>query len=154
MGKRLLLSVWLLLGNASHALAAAPPLRGFDQSTLSIESRSGMRHFSIYLAQSPAQQERGLMFVRKLPSGTGMLFPLPEPRRMVMWMKNTLISLDMLFIDAGGHIACVRARTVPESPDLISCDQPVSAVLEIGGGEAGKLGIASGDRVVMPKSSR
>jgi uncharacterized protein len=143
-----------VLAASACAEAAAPPLRGFGQSTLDIETRAGTRHFAIYLAVTPVQQERGLMFVRDLPSGTGMLFPLRAPGVMTMWMKNTLIWLDMLFIDAEGRVACVRRRAVPLSLDLISCDTPVSEVLEIGGGEAEKFGIEVGDRVRHPAMTR
>jgi uncharacterized membrane protein (UPF0127 family) len=147
MGKRHLWAALLLLIGAAAASAAAPPLRGFGQSTLSIETRAGVRHFAIYVALTQAQKERGLMFVRNLPRGTGMLFQWPTPQTLVMWMKNTLIPLDMLFIDADGRVACLRERTVPESLDLISCHRAVTAVLEIGGGEAAAAGIAVGDRV-------
>jgi uncharacterized membrane protein (UPF0127 family) len=86
--------------------------------------------------------------VRIMPADEGMLFPQPQPRVMAMWMKNTFIPLDMLFIDSRGRVVCLRERTVPESLDIVSCDQPVKAVLEIGGGQAGKRGIAVGDRVI------
>jgi uncharacterized membrane protein (UPF0127 family) len=77
-----------------------------------------------------------------------MLFPQPEPRVMSMWMKNTFIPLDMLFIDAGGRIVCLLEQTKPQSLDMLSCDKPVKAVLEINGGEARKRSIRVGDRVV------
>ena len=130
-----------------------PTLSGFARSTLEIRSQGGRHWLKIYLAQTEAQQEQGLMFVRELPADEGMLFPLPSPRVMTMWMKNTLIPLDMLFIDARGRVVCVRAKAVPESLDLISCDKPVKAVLEIGGGQAAARGLAIGDTVVHPTFS-
>jgi uncharacterized membrane protein (UPF0127 family) len=127
-----------------------PTLTGFARSTLEIRSQGGRHWLKIYLAQSNEQQMQGLMFVRELPADEGMLFPLETPRIMTMWMKNTLIPLDMLFIDAKGRVVCVRAKAVPQSLDLISCDKPVKAVLEIGGGQAAARGIAVGDSVVHP----
>ena len=88
------------------------------------------------------------MFVSHLPSDEGMLFPQDQPRIVTMWMKNTLIPLDMLFIDTRGRIVCLLANTQPESLDILSCDKPVKAVLEIGGGEAQRRGIKVGDVVV------
>jgi uncharacterized membrane protein (UPF0127 family) len=93
---------------------------------------------------------QGLIFVRELPTDEGMLFPLESPRSITMLMKNTFIPLDMLFIDAGGRVVCVRAKAVPLSLDLVNCDRPVKAVLEIGGGQAAARGLAVGDTVVHP----
>jgi uncharacterized membrane protein (UPF0127 family) len=78
-----------------------------------------------------------------------MWFPVTPPRRMQMWMRNTLIPLDMLFVDTEGHIACIAARTTPQSLDLIGCPTVVSGVLEIGGGEAKRQGIAIGDQLTV-----
>ena len=88
------------------------------------------------------------MFVTHLPSDEGMLFPEDKPKIMSMWMKNTLIPLDMLFIDTRGKIVCLLANAKPESLEILSCDKPVKAVLEIGGGEAERRGIKVGDTVV------
>lgn len=147
----------LMLG-ALSLLAAHPPARAqesapapldtFPKSTLEIRSHAGRHWLKIWMAETNAQQMQGLMFVRKLPADQGMLFPLPQPRVMTMWMKNTLIPLDMLFIDHKGRIVCLRERAQPESLDLISCDQPVKAVLEIAGGQAAVRGIKVGDTVV------
>lgn len=137
------------------AHADAPQsLEGFARSTLEIRTASGRHWLKIYLAQTDAQQEQGLMFVRALPADEGMLFPLQTPRMMTMWMKNTLIPLDMLFIDARGRIVCIRAKAVPQSLDFISCDKPVKGVLEIAGGQAAARGIVAGDTVVHATLSR
>ena len=129
-------------------LASAADLSGFTKSALDIRTRTGHNWLNIYLAITDEQQERGLMFVRDLPADEGMLFPLSEPRRMAMWMKNTYIPLDMLFIDSAGRVVCLRERTKPLSEDLISCDKPVKAVLEIAAGQAEKRGISVGATVV------
>lgn len=136
----------LLLGAAHCALAAS--LEGFGHSALEVRSKQGRQWFNVYIADTPELQMRGLMFVSDLPADAGMLFPQTTPRPMTMWMKNTLIPLDMLFIDAKGRIVCLRQRTVPQSETLLSCDRPVKAVLEIGGGQAALRGIAQGDTVV------
>jgi uncharacterized membrane protein (UPF0127 family) len=128
-------------------------LEQFPRSTLELRNAAGRQWLKIYVASSSAQQERGLMFVKKLPADEGMLFPLPAARVMSMWMKNTLIPLDMVFIDAKGRIVCLRENTEPLSLAIISCNKPVKAVLEIGGGEAKKRGIAVGDSVVHPSVS-
>ena len=87
------------------------------------------------------------MYIKWLPSDQGMLFPQAAPRVMSMWMKNTLIPLDMLFIDAGGRIVYIRERATPESEDIISIPTPVKAVLELPGGQCAALGIRAGDQV-------
>ena len=150
-------AAWLLLAASSGSAATPDPLgeqlRGFARSTLEVRSSQGRQWFNIYLASTEAQQMRGLMFVRQLPDDAGMLFPLPAPRPMTMWMKNTLIPLDMLFIDSKGQIVCLRERTVPQSLDLLDCPVPVRAVLEISGGQAAKRGIKLGDSVLFGRAS-
>lgn len=130
------------------------PLDSYPQSTLEIRSQAGRHWFKVYVASTQAQQMQGLMMVRNLPADAGMLFPQETPREMTMWMKNTLIPLDMLFIDARGRIVCIRARTEPESLDLIHCANPVKGVLEIGGGQAATRGIKVGDLVVHPSLAK
>jgi hypothetical protein len=146
------LSALLVICAAVALLAAqrAHPaqLDGFGRSALEVRSKQGRQWFNVYIADTPELQERGLMFVQDLAPDAGMLFPQDTPRVMTMWMKNTLIPLDMLFIDAHGRIVCLLERTVPQSLELLRCDRPVRAVLEIGGGEAAKRGIAKGDAVV------
>jgi len=133
---------------AAALATAAPPASGeYPRSALEIRGASGRQWFNVAIADTQARQELGLMYVRSLPSDAGMLFPQREPQLMSMWMKNTLIPLDMLFIDARGRIVCLLEHTKPESLDVLSCDKPVTAVLEINGGEAHKRGIRVGDRV-------
>ena len=147
-GARWLLSALLLCPIvAGHAVGADA---AFQRSTLEIQSAQGRQVFQIRIASSSAQQERGLMFETRLPADEGMLFPQPEPRIVSMWMKNTYIPLDMLFIDARGHVACLLANTKPQSLDILSCPKPVVAVLEIGGGESAERGIRVGDAVSNP----
>ena len=87
------------------------------------------------------------MFVRDLPPSEGMLFPQAAPQVAHFWMKNTFIPLDMVFVGENGRIAKIIAKAKPFSLAVLSSDVPVIAVLEIGGGEAKRLGITVGDRV-------
>ena len=90
------------------------------------------------------------MQVRKLPRGLGMLFPVDPPGRMQMWMKDTYLSLDMVFIGADDRIACISERTTPLSLENINCPHAVHAVLELAAGVAQRLGLRAGDEVTLP----
>jgi len=132
---------------AAVGSAEQPASGKYPRSALEIRGANGRQWFNVAIADTAARQELGLMYVRSLPSDAGMLFPQREPQLMSMWMKNTLIALDMLFIDARGRIVCLLEQTKPQSLEILSCDKPVKAVLEINGGEARKRGIRRGDRV-------
>jgi len=129
----------------------------FERDELVIETAGGARHaFRIELALSPKQQQQGLMFRRELAADAGMLF-IYRPRQVIsMWMRNTLVPLDMLFIAEDGVVVKIVERTVPLSLATISSDRSVRAVLELNGGTAARLDLAPGDRVLYrafePKS--
>ena len=121
----------------------------FEQDVLIISaSERACYRFNIWLAETMPQQRRGLMFVRDLPAGTGMLFVYGEPGRRSMWMKNTYIPLDMLFIRRDGVISSIIDNTEPLSLTSRSSEEPVTYVLELGGGVTAALGISAGDRVL------
>jgi uncharacterized protein len=150
---RILSAVALLLAAAlARAGPALESLGAFPHSPLEIQTQSGLQHFDIWIADTPQRSEQGLMFVRALPAGRGMLFPLQRAGVMRMWMKNTLIPLDMLFIDVHGDIIYIRHNATPESEDIISTPAPVitpvKAVLELAGGECARRHIEQGDRVI------
>ena len=154
---RVFFCVLLLSCGALPACAAQPSqnaasqpaqLKDFPRSQLSIQRRDGRDTFQVWLARTPDQQQQGLMWIRQLPADSGMLFLLDTPRPMNMWMKNTYVSLDMLFTDAKGRITHIVHRTTPLSEAIISSGGEVSAVLEIAAGEARRRGIAEGDRVI------
>ena len=90
------------------------------------------------------------MFRQSLAPDAGMLFDFNAPSPVSMWMKNTFVPLDMLFVDAGGHIVNIGERTVPGSLEPVTAAAPVRAVLELNGGTAARLGIRPGDRVLFP----
>jgi uncharacterized protein len=107
--------------------------------------------FEVWVADTEPRAEQGLMFVRDLPETMGMVFPLEPPRVENMWMKNTYIELDMLFIGADGRVTKIIERAKPLSLDLLSSEQPVAAVLELRGGAVQKLALHTGDTVTWNK---
>jgi uncharacterized protein len=148
----------LALGLAmAPALAArestVQPLSAFPRERIAVETRSARRHlFEAWRADTPQTRAQGLMFVPSLRNDQAMFFVYAPAQRVGMWMKNTLIPLDMLFVDDGGCIVKVHARAEPGSLDTISVDVPVVLVVELIGGAAATLGIAAGDRVLRPEA--
>jgi uncharacterized protein len=146
MTRRLILLLMLLLPLGARAQTAAQP--ELPKEPLTIVTQDGTRHaFSVEMALSPEQQTVGLMFRRSVPADGGMLFDWGTPRDSAMWMRNTVTSLDMLFINADGTIRRVVENTVPESLATIDSRGPVRATLELAAGTARRLGIRAGDRV-------
>jgi hypothetical protein len=131
-------------------LSAGADLQKFPTSDLTIISATGPHRFKVELAETPAQMTQGLMFRTSLAPDAGMLFDYKQPIAATMWMRNTLIPLDMLFVDAQGRIVNIHERAVPQSLDVIAAAAPVRAVIELNGGTAARLGIAPGDQVVHP----
>ena len=153
MNKLSQLCILLLVFGASWPLAdianAQSGISGtFPKSSLSIQTGEKTHKFSIEIAKTERQQRQGLMFRRHLAPDAGMLFVYPAPQVLTMWMKNTYIPLDMLFIAANGHIVQIVERTVPGSLQTISSGEAAIAVLEVNGGTASRLKIKKGDRVI------
>jgi uncharacterized membrane protein (UPF0127 family) len=125
----------------------------FEKDVLVITaSEHACYKFDIYVATTRAQQTRGLMHVRYMPDSTGMLFVYQQPRLLSMWMKNTYMSLDMLFIRADGSIANIETHTDPLSLETISAIEPLNFVLELNAGVTERLGIDTDSRVHFPGS--
>lgn len=122
-----------------------------ERIPLTIRSGERDHRFTVEVAGSREQQQRGLMFRESLAPDEGMLFPYPVPAPQSFWMRNTVIPLDIIFIDPDGLIANIAANTTPYSLDPIPSLGPVIGVLEIDGGRAGELGIEVGDRVSWPE---
>ncbi|RYD86494.1 MAG: DUF192 domain-containing protein [Sphingomonadales bacterium] len=118
---------------------------------LDIRTAKGVVHYKVEVATTGEEQARGLMYRTSLPDHGGMIFPMMPPRFAAFWMKNTYISLDLIFIRPDGTIARIAANAVPEKLDPIESGEPVSAVLEIIGGGAVANGIAVGDKVTWKK---
>jgi uncharacterized membrane protein (UPF0127 family) len=134
---------------AQNVPAAEAPQTGLGQVPLTIHSANGAHRFTVDVAATPEQQERGLMFVRSLAGNRGMIFPYDPPQQVAFWMKNTLVPLDIIFIRGDGKIARItNAKALDETP-LPSGDL-TALVLEIRGGRAAQLGIKAGDRVDWP----
>jgi len=122
-------------------------LSHFPRATLTIAAGGHLDRFRVWVADTPARQMQGLMFVRELPADQGMIFPVKPPRVAQFWMKNTYIPLDMLFVGPDGRIEKITANAKPFSLAILSSGEPVEAVIEIRGGEAKKLGLHVGARV-------
>jgi uncharacterized membrane protein (UPF0127 family) len=114
---------------------------------LEIASNTGVHSFTVEIAVTDEQRARGLMFRRELPEGRGMLFDFYREQPITMWMQNTYISLDMIFIRGDGRILSIAENTEPLSTRVIGSGGPARAVLEVIAGTAKKLGIRPGDRV-------
>ena len=127
------------------AASAEAPLSKIEPLTVATEGDAHM--FTVEIADTDELRARGLMFRQRLPEDRGMLFDFGTPRPVAMWMKNTYISLDMLFIREDGTIAYIAENTVPKSLDTVGISEPVLAVLELAGGTSKKLGIRAGDTV-------
>ena len=118
--------------------------------SLEIVSANGAQKIIVEIADTPERQARGLMFRQSLAPSHGMLFLYPAPQEVTMWMRNTYISLDMVFINGKGRVHRIARETEPFSEELVHSGGRVTAVLEIGAGEAARLGIMAGDLVVHP----
>jgi uncharacterized membrane protein (UPF0127 family) len=134
-------------GCAAQTAPALLELDSFPKSKLEIHSGKETQRFDIWIAQTSQQQQQGLMFVRDLAENRGMLFLAKPPRVFDMWMKNTFIPLDMVFIGADGRIARIAANTKPHSEEIVSSRGIVGAVLELKGGEAARRALQPGDKV-------
>ncbi|MDB5700843.1 MAG: hypothetical protein JWL66_1042 [Sphingomonadales bacterium] len=141
-----LLAVSVTTGCSAPMVRASVP--AIATVPLSIKSAKGVHRFNVEVARSPEEQERGLMFRAHIDPNGGMIFPMDPPRMASFWMKNTVSSLDLLFIRADGTIARIAADAVPYSMSPIDSGEPVAAVLEIAGGRAAQLGISEDDKVL------
>ena len=148
---RLWLAVVVL---AAFAALAGSRVQAASFETLEIASKTGVHIFSVELATTEQEKETGLMYRKELADGKGMLFPYPQEREISMWMKNTYISLDMIFIRADGRVLRIAENTETESTRIISSGGLALAVLEVPAGTAQKYGIAPGDRVSHPVFKR
>lgn len=132
---------------ACMGCAIAAPARAASKATIEIVSSTGVHAFDVTLATNEKERERGLMFVKHLPEGQGMLFDFKIDQPVSFWMHNTYISLDMFFIRSDGTITHIAENAKPLSDALIPSGGPVRAVLEVIAGTADKFGIKPGDHV-------
>lgn len=146
----------LLLGLGSLLLpvparAQIGPQPELRKERIIIATSKGQNHsFLVEMALEPAEQSIGLMFRPRVPADGGMLFDWGRPRISQMWMRNTIVSLDMVFIGEDGRIRTIVERTIPQSLAVIDSKVPVRATLELAAGTCQRLEINVGDRVVHP----
>ena len=140
----------LICGLHAMTLAAGVPAH-LPVSRLTVLTQEGSSHlFEVSVATRPEDRQRGLMFVTELRNDQGMLFDYGRTSVASMWMKNTPIPLDMIFIRADGSISSIARETTPYSRSSITSEEPVRAVLELKGGTCRRLGIETGERVAHP----
>jgi len=113
-----------------------------------VTANTGCHKFDVYLALDDAQRSRGLMFVRELPATTGMLFVYGTSRMLGMWMKNTYIPLDMVFVRPDGTVTNVITNTEPQSLKTLRSSEPAAFVLELVAGTAERLAIDEDSRII------
>ncbi|MEH2555498.1 uncharacterized membrane protein (UPF0127 family) [Bradyrhizobium algeriense] len=135
-------------------LCINPAARAASIQPLEIATKSGVRVFSVEMATTEEEKTQGLMYRKELPDGKGMLFDFSPEQQISMWMKNTYISLDMIFIRADGRILRIAENTEPLSTRIISSGGLAKGVLEVIAGTAQKYGIQPGDRVAHPLFSK
>ncbi len=138
---------FLLVVAASLGAGLAGAL-ALERSRLVIVAPSGRHAFDVEIAATAADRERGLMFRRNLAPDAGMLFDYGAPTRVSMWMKNTYIPLDMLYVADDGRIIHIVERTIPHSLTPLSAARPVRAVLELNAGTAARLELRLGDTIL------
>jgi hypothetical protein len=150
----------LLLGTAAADTRKDAPTDArelnqiFPRSTLQVATPDARLHrFNIWLADDEARRNRGLMFVKHLNAADGMLFVYPQPQMIAMWMKNTFIPLDMLFVAPDGKVTRVVANTEPQSLKTIESGGMVIGVVELAAGTAARLKITPGAQVIHPAFS-
>jgi uncharacterized membrane protein (UPF0127 family) len=114
------------------------------------KTETGEHSFDIEVMTTFGERAKGLMFRRSLPANSGMLFVYDRPQPATMWMKNTYIPLDMVFIAQDGTVHRIEANTEPFSTALISSEGDIVAVLELNAGEAARIGLKRGDRAIYP----
>lgn len=148
--RRALIALSLLAPAAARAQPGVDrPQPRLPTEPLVIVTRDGRRHaFTVEMAVQPEQQMIGLMFREEVKPDEGMLFDWGTPRESSMWMRNTLASLDMVFIAADGRIHRIAERTVPRSLATVASNGPVRATLELAAGVTERLDIRVGDRVL------
>jgi len=139
---------WLAL--VAFGLIPILPACALPRSDLLVETASSQFRFEVEVADDPSERAEGLMFRESMADNAGMLFLYPAPQQVQFWMKNTPMSLDIVFIRADGVIARIAERARPFSEDMVLSGEEVSAVLEVKGGMMHQLGVRVGDRLKHP----
>jgi len=141
-------------GSAGSREASVRPLASFPRERIAVDTRSARHHvLEAWRADTEETRAQGLMFVRDMRRDQAMIFVYSPPQLVGMWMKNTIIPLDMLFVDDAGCVVMLHEHAEPGSLDPIQADVPVALVVELVAGTAKELGIAPGDRVQRPDAA-
>ncbi|EPE98378.1 DUF192 domain-containing protein [Rhizobium grahamii] len=127
----------------------------FDKEPLIIQTASGKRlNFIVEIADTNEERQRGLMYRKEMAEDAGMIFDFGVSRRVQMWMENTILPLDMLFVDSTGTIRNIKQNAVPYSQDIIDSMTEVKYVIELNAGVTAKLGIKPGDKVMSATTTK
>ena len=143
--------LFVTAARAADEASAGEPLQRFPRTTATVRTAHGTHAFRAWVANTQERRAQGLMYLRQLDADQAMYFPLGPPQWASFWMKNTYVSLDLLFIAADGRVVNIAERATPLSLEPIPASAPVVAVLEVVAGTAARLGIAPGDRVVLAR---
>lgn len=149
MNRRALIAAFLAVA-ASPVRAQSAAGVTFERTPLEIESGGRRHRFTVEMADNDERRTLGLMHRRSMPADAGMLFDFKRDSPVSMWMRNTLIPLDMLFMDRTGRVTHIHERAVPMSETIIESGGSVRAVLELNGGTVQRLGLKVGDRLIHP----
>ncbi|MGE0030505.1 MAG: DUF192 domain-containing protein [Steroidobacteraceae bacterium] len=139
-----------LTGAGSAAGDSVSTFAGLPRSEVQVITQSGTHRFKVWIAADDRSRERGLMFVRKLPPDEGMLFLFERPQFAAFWMKDTYLSLDLIFIRADGTVVNVAENAKPRTLDPIPSAAPVKAVLELLAGTSARIGLIADSQVLHP----
>ena len=140
-----------LIAACASTLARTPALfPSLEQAQVQVTTATGVHEFVVWIAADDRTRERGLMYVRELPPDRGMLFVFEQPQALAFWMKDTYLSLDLIFIDPAGRVLNIAANARPHSLDPIRSEGDAIAVLEVLAGTARTIGLERGDRLNLP----
>ena len=144
---RILMMVLTIVGFTKSLNAQSSPTGSAPIELVTITTQKGQFSFKTEIANTPMTLQRGLMFRQRLPQDRAMIFDWGRDIVANMWMKNTIVSLDMIFISRKGIVTGFKTNTVPKSLDVISSGRPIAAVLEVVAGTVERIGLKPGDRV-------
>jgi uncharacterized membrane protein (UPF0127 family) len=147
----LYLAAAALAAACANSPASTPdPFPALPQAEIEVATAGGIHRFRVWIAADGRSRARGLMFVREMPADRGMLFLFEVPEPAIFWMKNTYLSLDLVFVDPLGRVLNIARDARPFSLAPIESDGAVIAVLEVLAGTAERIGLAPGDRIELP----
>jgi uncharacterized protein len=146
-----LLALTALVAACASAAGSSPPLfPALQQAEVEVVTQSGSHRFNVWIAADDRSREQGLMRVRELPPDHGMIFVFERPQFLAFWMKDTYLSLDLVFIAPDGKVLNIARHARPFSLDPIESDGPATAVLEVLAGTALNIALEPGDQIVLP----